>query len=148
MCYLILLWQHWDGKILKFSNKPIHRCLPPETFMLKEIVHVQQRPGKPERRWFHCAEQDLYVWTDDSDEITAFELCYAKGRTERAVIWKKERGMAYFRVDDGETSALTKSSPVLERERHANMDSVREGFFAASTNVPAKIVSFVASKLP
>jgi len=115
--------------------------------MLREILHVQQRPGEPRRRWFHSSDHDLYVWTDEAQAITAFELCYSKGRKERAVVWRAGQGVAHFRVDDGESAALLKSSPVLARDADADLGPARSSFLAACAGLPAEVADFVAARL-
>ena len=53
--------------------------------MLAEVEHVRQRAGEPRRRWFASDDLDLIVWLDEADRFVGFQLCYDKGRSERAL---------------------------------------------------------------
>jgi hypothetical protein len=52
--------------------------------MLAEIRDVRQIPGEGFRRWFSDGDFDLIVWYAGG-EIAGFQLCYDKGRRERAL---------------------------------------------------------------
>lgn len=114
---------------------------------MREIAHVHQRPGEPRRRWFQGSGADLYVWLDDAGAIVAFEFCYAQGRDERAAVWKAERGVAHFRVDDGESSALANSSPVLARGQAKDGEAARACFAATAQGLPEDVAGFVLDRL-
>lgn len=115
--------------------------------MLREIRNVQQRPGEPCRRWFHGSTQDLYVWTEDDGRIVAFEFCYPDGKDERAVLWKRDQGVAYFSVDRGESSALANRTPILGQTRTPNVERVRTYFLAVAEHLPDEVAKVVLENL-
>lgn len=81
---------------------------------LKESRQVKQVPGENRRRWFSSSDMDLTVWTDGSGGISGFELCYDRGKNERALRWKRGAGFVHERVDDGESRpGRHKATPVL-----------------------------------
>jgi hypothetical protein len=70
--------------------------------MLKEVRDVRQVPGDARRRVFFAEGLDLTVWFDRDGAVMGFELCYDKGKNERAVRWKSGQGFVHQKVDDGE----------------------------------------------
>lgn len=115
--------------------------------MLREIRHTRQHPGEFRRRWFFSHEQDLIVWYSEAGAIVSFQLCYAKYRDERAIWWKAGHGFSHSRVDDGEGSPFSSSTPVLVPDGIFQSASVVERFLAIAGEVPAEIVAFVADRL-
>jgi len=59
--------------------------------VFREISGVKQTPGEPFRRWFSCESMDLFVWTNDSDEVVSYQLSYDKPHPEKALSWSVER---------------------------------------------------------
>ena len=59
--------------------------------MLKEIPGVLQDDPSTRRRWFHDDYFDLFV-RETGGELSAFELCYGIGASERALAWIGGRG--------------------------------------------------------
>ncbi len=59
--------------------------------MLKEILGVLQDDPSSQRRWFHDDYFDLFV-RETGGELSAFELCYGIGSSERALAWIRGRG--------------------------------------------------------
>ncbi len=115
--------------------------------MLREIVHVQQRPNEAHRRWFHGADSDLYLWADSSGTAIAFEFCYRQGRDALAVAWKAERGLLHFRVDDGESAVLAKASPLMIPARAGDLAAARAALRDTAGDMPADVIDFVLGKL-
>ncbi|MBS4098802.1 MAG: hypothetical protein KGZ83_18425 [Sulfuricella sp.] len=115
--------------------------------MLREIRHTRQHPGEFRRRWFFSHEQDLIVWYSDASEIVSFQLCYDKYRDERAIWWKAGQGFSHLRVDDGESSPLSHSTPVLVSDGIFESCEVVERFLALAGEVPENIVMFVTTHL-
>ncbi len=116
--------------------------------MLREVEHVGQVPNEPRRRWFSGETMELYVWCEDSGEIYGFQLCYGKGRDERALTWLKDKGFTHRRVDDGEdTLEAFKMTPILVPDGVFAKDEVLASFEAQSGKVDSDIVEFVAEKL-
>ena len=82
--------------------------------MLKEMPEARQVPGDAARRVFFSENLDLTVWFDERDDILGFELCYDKGKNERAVRWSREQGFLHQKVDDGENRpGRYKATPIL-----------------------------------
>ena len=99
------------------------------------------------RRWFHCAEQDLYVWqARESGEIIAFQLCYGKPMREHAFYWRADKGIAHLRVNDGE-SAWGNQTPLLFADGDFPAIPTRERFDALAAEIPAAIAAFVRARL-
>jgi len=59
--------------------------------VLKEILGVLQDDPSSQRRWFHDDYFDLFV-RETGGELSAFELCYGIGSSERALAWIRGRG--------------------------------------------------------
>ncbi|MFA9420922.1 MAG: hypothetical protein ACERLB_12300 [Gammaproteobacteria bacterium] len=64
---------------------------------------------------------DLFVWTNDSDEVVSYQLGYDKPHPEKALSWSVERGFSHDDVDDGSRPGRHPGSPML----------VADGEFAA-----------------
>jgi hypothetical protein len=59
--------------------------------MLAEYKEVRQREGEGYRRWFSDAFFDVILWYDrEGGAITGYQVCYDKGKSERAFTWKDE----------------------------------------------------------
>ena len=81
--------------------------------MLREILNVSQVPGT-HSRWFASTFLDLIVWYDKDMAITGFQLCYDKGREEKALTWRRDSGYSHNKIDDGEGRAYRqKMTPIL-----------------------------------
>jgi len=116
--------------------------------MLKESRQVKQVPGERRRRWFSDESMDLTVWFDDQDRIAAFELCYDKGRNERALRWRQGLGFVHERVDDGEgRPGRHKASPVLVPDGRFDVKRISRQFEENSREIDARIAVFVTSAL-
>lgn len=115
--------------------------------MLREVGNTRQHPGERRRRWFCCAEQDLYLWQDETGEIVAFQLCYAKPDNEHAIYWRADSGFSHLRVDDGESTTFSASTPVLVADGVFDSRSVVDRFRALAAALPADVVEFVIARL-
>ena len=115
--------------------------------MLREIRNTRQEPDEPPRRFFFSHEQDLWVWFGEGGAIVGFQLAYGKYRSEHAIRWKADRGFLHQRVDDGESGALVKASPILLADGVFDATGVLERFLALSAEMPREIVDFVAARL-
>jgi hypothetical protein len=59
--------------------------------MLSEYKDVRQRDGEGYRRWFTDQYFDVIIWYDrEGGSMTGFQVCYDKGKSERAFTWKLE----------------------------------------------------------
>ncbi|MBI1891742.1 MAG: hypothetical protein HYS18_13925 [Burkholderiales bacterium] len=117
--------------------------------MLKEIRAVRQIKGEPQRRWFTSNSMDLVVWCGDNGGPTGFQLCYDKGKFERALSWSQSGGYSHMAVDDGESGAALryKSSPILIADGELNKMRLIRLFVANSAHLPQEIAAFVCEKL-
>lgn len=121
--------------------------------MLAEIRNSRQIPDEPRRRWFHSPDMDLIVWFGenkggDDGQPVAFQLCYDKGRGEKALSWKPESGFRHMNVDDGESDGgKHKGSPLLVPDGVFDRSELSRRFAAAGEMLPEAIRSFVAEKL-
>lgn len=117
--------------------------------MLKEIRAVRQIQGEPKRRWFTSAAMDLVVWCDDGGMPIGFQLCYDKGRAERALSWSRSAGYSHMAVDDGEgnTGLRYKSTPILLADGELDKMRLRGIFMANSAQLPPQIAAFVSDKI-
>jgi len=116
---------------------------------MREVHPTRQVPGEAHRRWFSSADLDLIVWCDHVGAPVAFQLCYDKGRTERALTWEPATGLVHSAVDDGESDPgmRYKATPVLEPDGPLDMPRVVARFAAASDALPADIAAFVRDRL-
>ncbi|HRE16218.1 MAG TPA: hypothetical protein PLW86_04000 [Rhodocyclaceae bacterium] len=115
--------------------------------MLREIPHTRQHADEPHRRWFHCTEQDLYVWQSrENGEIVAFQLCYDKPTGEHAFYWRADKGVAHLQVNDGE-SVLSNQTPLLIADGHFPAMATRQRFDALADEIPVEIATFVRERL-
>lgn len=116
--------------------------------MLREIPHVRQIAGEPQRRWFSSPTLDLIVWLEENDEIVGFQLCYDKTRHERAITWRRDTGFAHEAVDDGEgRPGKYKATPILLPDGAFQARTIAGEFQAQSAEVAPRIAGFVHAKL-
>jgi hypothetical protein len=116
---------------------------------VQEVLRARQVPGEPPRRWFSSSELDLIVWCDDAGAPIAFQLCYDKGRRERALTWEPATGLIHSAVDDGERTVgmRYKATPILEPDGPLDIPRVAERFRAARPGLPPDIADFVSARL-
>ncbi|MFM9912168.1 MAG: hypothetical protein ACKVN9_01360 [Methylophilaceae bacterium] len=115
--------------------------------MLIEIKNVRQIKGEPCRRWFTSDWFDLIVWYE-AEEISGFQLCYAKNEAERALTWKGADHWYHLGVDDGENRGqLHKASPMLVMDGKFNADLVLSRFIAESAELPESLGTFIVDRL-
>ena len=116
---------------------------------LREIKQVRQIQGELKRRWFTSETMDLIVWMIDMRSVHSFQLCYDKGREEKALTWDAERGFSHVAVDDGEgNGALNyKATPMLNASRYCDPRKIRLLFETAAQAVPFEVREFVLSKI-
>lgn len=114
--------------------------------MLKECSASETE--KESRRWFTDEHLDLIVWTEPGGgSIAGFQLCYDKGRQERALTWIKNRGYAHERVDDGEDTPSKNSTPILLPDGACPIGELADIFSRKSTAIDPSIRSFIMQKL-
>jgi len=116
--------------------------------MLQEVSQVRQIANENPRRWFSSSDMDLTVWIGRDGNINGFELCYDKGRDERAVRWFEDAGFLHERVDDGENRpGRFKGTPILLPDGAFPAQVIAERFRSASTHIDQTIAGFVYGKL-
>jgi hypothetical protein len=120
----------------------------PAVAALREIQNVRQIPGEHRRRWFASETIDLIVWLDEGGAPLGFQLCYDKGRNERAVTFEPAGGMSCASVDDGEAHAGPyKETPILLPGGYFDPRHVERLFGEAKEGLPEPIVRFVTDTL-
>ena len=116
--------------------------------MLKEVLDVRQVPGDSRRRMFFSEDMDLTVWFDDRDEVLGFELCYDKGKSERAVRWRRGYGFLHQRVDDGENRpGRYKATPILVPDGLFDAKKISRLFEESSRDMDRSLSDLVYRKL-
>ncbi|MFO0589828.1 MAG: hypothetical protein U0441_19970 [Polyangiaceae bacterium] len=116
--------------------------------LLREIRFVRQVEGERRRRWFTSETMDLIVWIDDTWSPVSFQLCYDKGKNERALTFSADGKVSHERVDDGESERQPlKATPVLVSGGYFDPIRVRRLFEESSQNLPKPILSFVNAAL-
>ena len=112
--------------------------------MLKEIREVRQVPGDARRRMFSSEDLDLTVWFDARDEVLGFELCYDKGKDERAMRWSRENGFLHQKVDDGENRpGRHKGTPILLPDGMFPSKRISRLFQYSSRDIDHSIAEFI-----
>jgi hypothetical protein len=110
---------------------------------LREIRGVRQVPGERQRRWFASEDMDLIVW-HEADAPVSFQLCYDKGRRERALTCTADGALSHAYVDDGESrNSGYKEVPVLVDGGSFDPERVERLFIEASARLPAPITALV-----
>lgn len=117
--------------------------------MLREIGATRQSPDEPRKRWFSSASMDLVAWFDDDEVLVAFQLCYDKPHSERAVIWRRSgTRLEHLVVDDGEsTPGKHKASPILTTGQRLSLQRVREKLLLEASELPPVILADVLARL-
>ena len=91
---------------------------------------------------------DLVIWCDESGRPTGFQLCYDKGRSERALTWQPDRGFTHTIVDDGErVGGKYKAIPILIAGGLFAANRVANLFSEESAELPPEFAEFVKMKL-
>jgi hypothetical protein len=116
--------------------------------MMKEIVNVRQVDGDPNRRWFSSDYFDLVIWHGEEGRIIGFQLCYDKGRNEKAVTWQASAGYCHNRIDDGENRpGIYKATPILVSDGVSAKIMIADAFRKESKDIDQEISDFVHKKL-
>ena len=113
---------------------------------LREIGSARQHAGDPPRRWFSCADADLYVWYED-DDCMAFEFCYGKPHGERSVRWRRGAARRHARIDDGESSPLENRTPIALADEDFHAPTVALEFERVAADIEPRIFRLVLTEL-
>lgn len=113
--------------------------------MLRE-EKVRQNKGEPPRRWFADDYFDLILWGEGAD-ISQMQLCYERGGDEHALVWHREGGFHHFRVDEGESGSLKKSSPMMRDDGKFDAARLRREFAARSRRIDPGIRRWVKRRI-
>lgn len=116
--------------------------------MLKEISDLTQTSDDLKRRWFSDENLDLYVWYDNSDEISEFQISYNKHSNEQVLTWNNKSGLSNHGVDSGSTDPRKmKSSPIMTEESKHNIELVRNLFLESGQKLEHDLYDHVLSRL-
>jgi hypothetical protein len=103
-----------------------------------------QADGRP---WFEDDYFDLILWTDASNDIQSFQLCYGKPDAERALTWDRARGYGHFKIERGETDGYRKSPRTLWPTPGYPHATVVSEFQDRSSDLPSNVRGFVLAAL-
>jgi len=115
--------------------------------VLKEFEDTRQIPGEGVRRWFTDEYFDLIVWYDDLGGILGFQLCYDKGKHERAVTWRSTGSYIHEAVDDGELYGRNKMTPVMVQDGAFDRERIADRFRKHAAGIDRDLTAFVLDKL-
>lgn len=108
----------------------------------------RSKAAQPEgRRWFGNDYFDLIVWSDASETIKGFQLCYDKGRRERALTWHRGRGFSHDLIDPGDNSPFKDEAPTLEPGGHFPRAQILSVLEERSVGIDPEVRGFVLSML-
>ena len=115
--------------------------------MLREIKPVKQNPDEGFRRWFTDEYWDLYVWTDEDEEITGLQLCYGKPNNEHALTWFRDRKFIHTKISSSRPFAGNIMSPILVADGVFDNKSVAERFWNDGRDIEEELRRFVREKI-
>lgn len=114
--------------------------------MLKEFFGVKQETGL-KRRWFEDEGMDLVVWHDEAGAVNGFQILYGHGDSEHALTWRAAGGFSHNRVDQGDTRAHMKLSPILVPDGVVPWARITTEFAARSAKLEPALRELVQGKL-
>lgn len=116
--------------------------------MLREISKSRVIPGEPKRRWFTSPSIDLFIWVNDQDAPTGFQLCYDKQHREHALTWTQTTGFSHMAVDGGESrGARHKGSPILVVDGAVDATQILDDFLREAKSMPVELVQMVEARV-
>ena len=114
---------------------------------MREIKPVRQNEGEDFRRWFTDDYWDLYVWIDEKDDISGFQLCYGKPDSEHALTWGRDGKFTHTRISGpGDLHAGNIMSPILVTDGFFDYRAVSGRFWKDSAGLAPAVRSFVYTK--
>jgi hypothetical protein len=102
---------------------------------------------EPPRRWIYDDYFDLIVWGVSADTLIGFQLCYDKPGRERALTWKRDKGLSHMAVSGGDTSPLGNYTPILVPDGEFPADMVTRQFLWRSAGIDSWIRDLVMEKI-
>ena len=116
--------------------------------MLIELRDARQIQGEPIRRWFMSPAMDLIIWHDERMKPIGFQLCYDKGRREKAITWHEGGELVHSAIHSGEDTGLKhKESPILVDDVKPDFAYIKEHFEQQSGKLPPEVARLVLSAL-
>lgn len=115
--------------------------------MLQKIRGVRQDEASLERQWFQDDFFDLFVWTDASGTVVAFQLCDDRLNHERVLAWDRTAGMIHRRVDDGEHTPAKNMSPMMVRDGQFGAEEIAVQFEQRGRDLDLHLRNFIRSKI-
>ena len=115
--------------------------------MLQKIRGVRQDEASLERQWFQDDFFDLFVWTDASGTVVAFQLCYDRLNHERVLAWDQTAGTIHRRVDDGEHTPAKNMSPMMVRDGQFGAEEIAVQFEQRGRDLDLHLRNFIRSKI-
>ena len=115
--------------------------------MMREIRGVVQDDSRARRRWFHDEYFDLFVWQNDANEITSFQLCYGIDSSERALEWHKNRGFFHDGAKPTKRVAGTILDARLGPVDAADANTINSRFEFAARALPEDLHLAVSARI-
>jgi hypothetical protein len=115
--------------------------------MLHKIRAVRQDEASRERHWFQDDFFDLFVWTDESGTIVAFQLCYDRLNHERVLAWNATSGFSHRGVDDGENTPLKNMSPIMVADGRFAAERIAAEFGRRAKKLDSRLHDFIYGKI-
>ena len=114
--------------------------------MIQESVASPCTEHGAQRRWFSDEFFELILWHGEGGSVIAFQLCYARPKSEHALLWSQAEGYSHQRVLSGDTRPF-KRAPVFAPAGLFPRDHVLAEFSKRSVALPPEIRSFVVARL-
>lgn len=115
--------------------------------MLQKIRSVRQDDPSRTRDWFQDDFFDLFVWSEASGTVVAFQLCYDRLKHERVLAWSSDGGFLHRRIDDGEHTPIKNMSPILVTDGRFVSGVLAAEFDERTTNLDSAVRKFIALKI-
>jgi hypothetical protein len=136
-CFVLLLFN-----VTLYSSKITNRRLA----MLRP--YPCRQPEILKKRWFSDPGNDLFVWLNNTGQITAFQFSYNKSDNEHLFSWSEHHGSSHDRIDDGEDVHLQiKMSPIMIPNAAVNFAQLAETFRGISELLKPELVDFIYRRL-
>jgi hypothetical protein len=115
--------------------------------MLQKIRGVRQDDAFLERQRFQDDFFDLFVWSDQTGTVVAFQLCYDRFKRERILAWREATGFIHRRIDDGEQMPVKNMSPIMISDGVFASASVAAEFDSRGLELESRLLNFIRRKI-